>query len=625
MGAVLFAVVSVGIAAWEQDWTFDEPAHLEYARQIVARRPGPRSSVFNSKTPAMLPNALLETAARGAGVSDPASLKFVARLPSIAVFPALLVAVFFFTRGRSTTLAAWVAVLACALDPSLLAHSGLTCVDAIFALASFLALWAMIVFARRGDRSAAILLGLALGFSVTVKFTGLYLVPAFLALPFLGGDAGRPRGREVLRRFGWLTLAALLACLVVSAAYFFHDFAKPLSRFRFETAIFRSAAQAFGWLRLPLPGEFLTGIDMVAHLERGKFNVVILDRWYDDGVWYYFFVLGLLKTPLALLLGCGVALWLGLRSGAYRQPGLGLALFQSSLYLVYFSFVFRGQIGYRYVLMLLPVIYACAAIGARRTLERPGAGYAVLALAAFALLELWPFFGHPLAFTNAFVLPKRNAYRYLADSNLYWNEYHDRMPALVREAGLRAAINPVHVLPGPVVFDANTLSGVLWNFEQHRWVRRHLTTTGHLRHVLFVYDVSEDDFGRFLQANRTRTPPPTAPPCSGTATRSAGTSSATPLGRVLCVEARETSDVSLSALSGSARVGFVGADGRCGTEFVPSPHEVWYRLQTGRHVICLAEPDRFSGRWDVRRGSAAFFVPDATRESEPPRGTPGPR
>jgi hypothetical protein len=38
LGVALYAVVSVTVAAWEQDWPFDEHDHLEYARQIMAHR-----------------------------------------------------------------------------------------------------------------------------------------------------------------------------------------------------------------------------------------------------------------------------------------------------------------------------------------------------------------------------------------------------------------------------------------------------------------------------------------------------------------------------------------------------------------------------------------------------------
>jgi hypothetical protein len=168
------------------------------------------------------------------------------------------------------------------------------------------------------------------------------------------------------------------------------------------------------------------------------------------------------------------------------------------VYFAYFSFMFRAQLGYRYLFMLLPMTYALAAIGTQEWWFRRRGVAIAFGIAGLALIELTPYFGHPIAFTNAVVLQKRNAFRYLADSNLYWNEYEAQAGELARNAGISGPLNPPQIVPGVNIIDANALSGVYWNFDQYRWVRDNLQTTGHIRHVLFVYDVSDADYARFL-------------------------------------------------------------------------------------------------------------------------------
>jgi hypothetical protein len=617
LAVALIALASVLVAAWRQDATYDEEFHLEYSRQLLAWQPPSRDSVFNSKTPALLPNALLETGVRALGADDPRLLRFAGRLPSIGVYLLLLAAVFRVTRSRAPASVAWFAVLLCALDPNLLAHGGLMTVDVPFALACFLALAAMVRFARSPGWRETTWLGATLGVALAVKFTSLFLLPAFGAL-LVWTPESRPLTRaDVVDRAGRLASAAALASMVVSASYLFHAFAQPLAAIDFRTASSQAIAGAVGWLRLPLPAEFLTGIDRVMHLERTQsFNVVILDRWYDNGTWYYFFVLALLKTPIALLTACAVALWVGLRTNAWRHAGLALPVVQSIAFFAYFSFLFRGQIGYRYVLMILPWVYVTAASGLGSLLERRKGVWVVAAVTVVALVESMPVFGHPLAFTNALV-PKDRAYLYVADSNLYWNEYHDQLESIAATVGVPpAAINPPHLLPDPVVFDANALSGILWDFGRHRWVRRNIEPRRHIRHVLFMFDVSGEDFSRFLDANRRVLPlaerVQCAVPDAPTFERPMVSRSQTRI----CADAFETTDVVFAAAAGSAVVGVEGADGRCRGDRLRGGQEIWFRLEPGHHVLCVVNATQFDGEWRIARGRATPFNTDTASLGE---------
>src|SRR6185436_19830301 len=91
---------------------------------------------------------------------------------------------------------------------------------------------------------------------------------------------------------------------------------------------------------------------------------VILGHVHYHGVWYYFAVLWLLKTPVLLLAATTAGLWRAVRS-ASAEPAVRLLAVNLAVGLLYFSFLFQAQIGYRFVLMLLPLAYMIAARGLR--------------------------------------------------------------------------------------------------------------------------------------------------------------------------------------------------------------------------------------------------------------------
>ena len=348
---------------------------------------------------------------------------------------------------------------------------------------------------------------------------------------------------------------------------------------------------------------------MVLAHEREHFYVLLFDRWFENGIWYYFVVLWFFKTPIALMAASIAGAWVGFRSHAFRQPGMKVLFFQWALYLAYFSLVFHAQLGYRYVLMLVPMTCLFLAVGMKDWWTKPRGAYAAIAIAVLSLAELMPYYGHALAFSNTFLLPKKDAFRVLADSNLYWNEYHAQIPKLLRERGMQAAINPVHILPGKNAFDSIELSGLFLRPLQHRWVRENLQTSGHVKHVIFLYDVSDRDFSRFLDENRRYSPPvrrPTAKaramPRSGSRVRTkarcccARTPPGWPTSRSACGPERRrwatpTARAAASALP-SKRGRKPGSGwSPAGTCFVSAPAGGWTAV--GRSA---AEPLPFSGR-----------------------------
>jgi hypothetical protein len=196
-------------------------------------------------------------------------------------------------------------------------------------------------------------------------------VPLVLVVVLAWGRAGEARSRRWLRLAAGLALAGLVALALISAAYAFRRFGMPLSDLRWKSDLMLRLSRAFPDFALPVPADFLTGLDLVLDTERGKpINVVILGARHPDGVWHYFLVLWLLKTPVLVLVAVAFGLVRSVRLGLWRESplvrvlGLGLLL-----HLAYFSLFFRYQTGYRFALMCVPLACLVAAAGLRPLLE----------------------------------------------------------------------------------------------------------------------------------------------------------------------------------------------------------------------------------------------------------------
>ncbi|HET6900302.1 MAG TPA: glycosyltransferase family 39 protein, partial [Vicinamibacteria bacterium] len=543
------------------------------------------------------------------------------------------------------------AVCGAALDPNLVAHASLATSDVAFACLTLATVLAAYRLAERPSTARSAVLGAALGAAFVAKVSAVLLLPGVCLVPLL---TSRGRGAGVYRRVAaLLLLSGIVAWAVVCGAYLLREIGRPLGALDLRSAFFLRLAAALPGLRLPLPAAFLTAFDASLASERGDWNVIVLGHRHPRGVPYYFLLMWVLKTPLlvamAEIFGLARA---ALESAVRRHPFILLLAFNVLFMLGYFSLVFHAQIGYRYVLMLVPLAYVIAAAGLASLPSRPRWKTLGALVVLSALAENAAYLGNPLSFTNAAVQPKRDAYRLLADSNIDWGQNRERLPDWLAEREWNAArLNPVHLLPGRNVIGLNALAGV-FDFEQYRWVREHLEPGGHLGHTYLWYLVDDETFNRFLYDSRRLLPEAFAstvcPDSLEYTVQPNG--SALPFTRrrmprpnetsIACVVARRDTDVAFRVDNGAADVGVWVAPGQCRTQALHAGEEVWWRLEPGTHALCVVTqpyrrtflPYLLDGSWRVRGWSARIAVrplipeptpppPEATtpRSSSPPR------
>lgn len=345
--------------------------------------------------------------------------------------------VFAWARALVPERAAFAGLLAAALvwfSPGLLAHARLVTTDAGAATAIAAALFAGFRLARRPTLGRALVLGLALGAAMLVKFTAVYL---YLLLPLQVGLTARDRPGSFGRAAALLTLAFAASVLVLNAGYGFDDVGRSLGEFPFGSRSGQNAARLLpDSTAVPLPAQYVLALDRQAHFTATGDPSYLLGEAYHGGRWSYFPVLLLLKTPLPLLLlGVGALWWSRRQRAAWARDAVWLLL-PAGLIVAVFSLFTEKQIGVRQVLPALPLVWlwvACAwarAPLAARAVR--GAFVALLVWWAGVLAWLYPDY---LSSFNLLAGGPEGGHRVALDSNLDWGQDLIQLERYLKERG----------------------------------------------------------------------------------------------------------------------------------------------------------------------------------------------
>lgn len=296
--------------------------------------------------------------------SDSGSLIFRARCFLILVFvlPGLYF-IYHFPKGVFGSCPAVLALLLWCFNPYVIGHGSTLIPDvisALFAVAAACFFWGWLRVPNSGNAFAA---GVALGLAELTKFTLLIFYPLFPVLWLIyrfPKSAPKPAA-PLSRQFLHLILIFAVSLLVINMGYLFEGTGKPLRSYRFQTAMFTGCVSykdvpkeggnrfdgsgnlvetALGYLPVPLPKNFVQGIDTQRlDFEKGLPSY-LRGTWTRHGWWYYYLYALLLKTPLGtlglFLLAVFCTLFLKGCNGGWRDelavllPGLVLLAFVSS-------------------------------------------------------------------------------------------------------------------------------------------------------------------------------------------------------------------------------------------------------------------------------------------------------
>ena len=303
-----------------------------------------------------------------------------------------------------------------ALDPNFIANA-IPTLDLGLAFFVTLAAWRLWHSLRRPTWLNILLAGLALGAALSTKFIAVTLLPAFALILLVYPQRATKTQRdeenavsrwlrgEIARRALSFAVMLVIAWLVIWAVYAFQlgpiDGVGP---------------------PVPAPMYFESFAGMLAQSSQGRMNY--LDGELSLAGWPHYFVAATLyKTPLPVLLVTLVALIRWPWRSEWRETSI--LIVPAALFFVAASFG-NLQLGYRYILPVLPFVYLVASRVATFTWPRwvvvPAAALAMWLIAG--TLSIFP---HYLSYFNEVAGGPQAGYQHLVDSNLDWGQ---DLPAL---------------------------------------------------------------------------------------------------------------------------------------------------------------------------------------------------
>ena len=361
--------------------------------------------------------------------------------------------------------------------PAFLAFGPLVITDIAIALFWVLAVWQLPEMWHSPSRWTVIKFGLALAGAFLSKFSSGLLFFVFVAVALSlrwRGVPEQPTDKAALRawrRRAWRNMAnaTFWAALFVYVVYFVLSWNEPTDSFNIIPHF--PASPLLRRLLMPL-WKYLRGLLGFAFSAASR-PTYILGHAYSHGVWFYFPVLFVLKSPLAflllLVLAVAIAICLKRRSGG--QPSGQLSAIPSGMELhwraVWVSLVVfvtacmlnRLDISIRHFSVALAVVTLLLAPLPRmlESLQRSNwrgarAGkWVTIGLAAASLVTAVRAYPNYFPFLNVLSMG-RPAYLLVNDSNLDWNQSLPEVEKFVRQRGLNQILLDEYGFSEPTVY-----------------------------------------------------------------------------------------------------------------------------------------------------------------------------
>jgi len=324
--------------------------------------------------------------------------------------------------------------------PSVIAYGQLIIPDAAAASLGLTACYAFWRWLREPTWPRVWLAGLALGLAELTKSTWIILYAIFPLLWLLWMAAEMRIARPVrwLRRSVQLAAILLFGVLVINLGYGGEGTLKPLGDFAFVSSALGGGEEAgtpgygnrfqgtwLGGLPVPLPENYLLGIDHQKWDFERKYPSYLRGQWRTGGWWYYYLYAVAVKTPIGMEILAIMAVGLTMVSRRSRVRWRDQLVLLAPAVTV-FAMV-SSQTGFshhvRYVLPALPFFLVWISQSARALSVRSMIvkGLFAVSVAWFLLSSLWVY-PHSMGYFNELAGGPLRGHEHLLDSNIEWGQ-----------------------------------------------------------------------------------------------------------------------------------------------------------------------------------------------------------
>lgn len=354
--------------------------------------------------------------------------------------------VYRWARELYGALASYLSLAIWCFGPNVLGHAQVMTPDVPATVAGLAATYVFWRYLRAPSWRLAYFAGVLLGVAELTKFTLLVLYGAWpiLWLAFRLAPPGEARARMTWKAAsGQLVLILLLSVYVINLGYGFKESGAFLKDLPFVSRLFagdpppdtgafvgghsgnRFSDSWLGSLVVPLPADYLRGIDEQRRDFEAGWRSYLAGEWRTRGWWYYYLYALAVKVPLGVwgLVLWGLALSLCIpRWRACWRDELALWLPTGAVLALVSS-----QTGFnhhmRYVLPLFPfVIIATGKAACSWAEPRSRARWLVLALLLWGMGSSLAVYPHTLSYFNEAAGGPQNGSAHLVDSNIDWGQ-----------------------------------------------------------------------------------------------------------------------------------------------------------------------------------------------------------
>lgn len=472
------------LAGLHKPLSYDEPNNLYYGYQVLTE--GTSVVPDGQRMPVLALNALgcLSYGCDFKIIKNSEWARFAVRWPSMVL--ALFTGILIFKWGSrlfSPAKALLPLALFC-LNPNYIAHGKQLTTDThtvFFVLASVYYFWC---FCKEQSLKNLLLCSLMTGLGILSKYSGILLIPILGVLFLIHFRPVYLKKENFFKILSWVLLAGFVVWFVINAGYLFSGTFMKASDYLWQSKRYQKFQSSN--IPVPMPEVFMLGMDYTQYLQEnpnvGRGNNYIFERRRRKGRWYVFPVMIGLKTPLAFFILLGIALTAG-----SKTKGKSFFLVPFALWLLVFSLACDAQLGVRYVLpgftfLLLLTGYLFEKEISDR-LKRVITGLTVWYAASS--LSYHP---HYISYFNELIGPRVNAYKFLADSNLDWEDKFYFLKKFQSEnPGLKVDIGPNPKTAGYFILSANQYTGVL--NETYAPIREHYKPVRHVTFSHYLFNV----------------------------------------------------------------------------------------------------------------------------------------
>jgi hypothetical protein len=409
--------------------------------------------------------------------NDPHATLLWARVPMLLLTLLLGLAIYAYGSRLGDSWGGLLCLCAYVSMPAFLAFGPLVITDIAVALFWVLAVWQLPEMWHSPSRWTVVKFGLAMAGAFLSKFSSGLLFFVFVAVALslrFRGVPEQPTDKAALRawrRRAWRNMAnaTFWAALFVYVIYFVLSWNEPTDSFNIIPHF--PGSPLLRRLLMPL-WKYLRGLLGFAFSAASR-PTYILGHAYSHGVWFYFPVLFVLKSPLALLLllllAVGIAIFLkrrsrGQPSGQRSAIPSGTELHWRAVWVSLVVFVTacmlnRLDISIRHFSVALAVVPLLLAPLPRmlESLQRSNwrgarAGkWVTIGLAAASLVTAVRAYPNYFPFLNVLSMG-RPAYLLVNDSNLDWNQSLPEVEKFVRQRGLNQILLDEYGFSEPTVY-----------------------------------------------------------------------------------------------------------------------------------------------------------------------------